>query len=390
MVVIRSMELTQKKTTLSFKQLDGALRTLNPETGKIVSLSHKCTELDKQLPQLLGVSKPILEHVLFCHQEDASWPLMEGAVLKKRFDDIFDSTRYTKAIDVFRKTEKELNMKVKDLKADLAGLSSHRHAAQNFQRELNQYQEQLEQLDEEKKQLAAFIKEAQETQQKAEQIIASMEDLQNEIDTVEQSHVLKAEMVAKQQQILGKDLMNDVESVDQLTKMLREFDQQVAAQGDRVEDLEEQRQSLEREMAILSKQERQLGEQKARLAASQEQKQARCKERYNKMEGMAQAFSLDLQMSSQGGNLSLMDGSFITSQTSAAATTTEVTISKEDMANFFDILRSKERELDEAYNECKARHQAEEDKLVATISDLEARKKSVEAGKFEFQLFCEN
>jgi hypothetical protein len=33
--------------------------------------------------------------------EDASWPLQEGAVLKKRFDGIFDSTRYSKALEIF-------------------------------------------------------------------------------------------------------------------------------------------------------------------------------------------------------------------------------------------------------------------------------------------------
>jgi DNA repair protein RAD50 len=107
MVVIRSMELTQKKTTQTFKQLDGVLRMMDPITGEKVSLSHKCTELDKQIPQLLGVSKPILEHVVFCHQEDASWPLMEGAILKKRFDDIFDSTKYSKALQAFRIVEKD-------------------------------------------------------------------------------------------------------------------------------------------------------------------------------------------------------------------------------------------------------------------------------------------
>ena len=49
-----------------------------------------------QMPELLGVSKAILESVIFCHQEESSWPLQEGSVLKKKFDDIFDSARYTK------------------------------------------------------------------------------------------------------------------------------------------------------------------------------------------------------------------------------------------------------------------------------------------------------
>ena len=36
------------------------------------------------------------------HQEESSWPLQEGAVLKKKFDDIFESARYTKALEVRR------------------------------------------------------------------------------------------------------------------------------------------------------------------------------------------------------------------------------------------------------------------------------------------------
>lgn len=92
------MELSQKKTNATFKQLDGTLRTYDERTNERVTLSHKCSELDKQVPSLFGISKSILDYVLFCHQEDSSWPLMEGSVLKKRFDDIFDSTRYTKAV----------------------------------------------------------------------------------------------------------------------------------------------------------------------------------------------------------------------------------------------------------------------------------------------------
>lgn len=33
---------------------------------------------------------------MFCHQEESSWPLQDGATLKKKFDDIFEATRYTK------------------------------------------------------------------------------------------------------------------------------------------------------------------------------------------------------------------------------------------------------------------------------------------------------
>jgi DNA repair protein RAD50 len=137
------MEVQQKKTNMSFKQLDGVIRTTD-ENGNRVNLSHKCTDLDKQMPSYLGVSKAILEHVVFCHQEDASWPLQEGAVLKKRFDDIFDSTRYTKALDVFSKLKKEYASKVKDIKADMTGYAAHLAAARGFRDQIEGYNEQLE------------------------------------------------------------------------------------------------------------------------------------------------------------------------------------------------------------------------------------------------------
>lgn len=56
---------------------------------------------------LLGVSRPILDNVIFCHQEDSCWPLSEGKVLKSKFDDIFASAQYVKAMDQIKKIRKE-------------------------------------------------------------------------------------------------------------------------------------------------------------------------------------------------------------------------------------------------------------------------------------------
>jgi hypothetical protein len=40
----------------------------------------------------------ILENVIFVHQEDSNWPLSDGQTLKKKFDDIFAATKYTKVL----------------------------------------------------------------------------------------------------------------------------------------------------------------------------------------------------------------------------------------------------------------------------------------------------
>lgn len=51
--------------------------------------------MDREIPALMGVSKAILENVIFVHQDEANWPLQDSSTLKKKFDDIFSATRYS-------------------------------------------------------------------------------------------------------------------------------------------------------------------------------------------------------------------------------------------------------------------------------------------------------
>lgn len=97
--------------------------------NKRTSLSTKCAELDEEIPRLLGVSKAVLENVIFCHQEDSNWPLSEGSNLKKKFDDIFEATRYTKALDNIKTLRKERAINLKVGKAELEGLKNDKERA---------------------------------------------------------------------------------------------------------------------------------------------------------------------------------------------------------------------------------------------------------------------
>jgi DNA repair protein RAD50 len=114
MLVVRNLSVTVKKTGLTMKTLENilALADSNIEKGGKVrhklyifdcaetccfhqrgAISTKCAEIDTEIPHLLGVSKAVLENVIFCHQEDSYWPLAEPSALKKKFDDIFEATR---------------------------------------------------------------------------------------------------------------------------------------------------------------------------------------------------------------------------------------------------------------------------------------------------------
>lgn len=43
----------------------------DPATNEQVALSHKCADMKRVVPELMGVSRAILENVIFCHQEEA-------------------------------------------------------------------------------------------------------------------------------------------------------------------------------------------------------------------------------------------------------------------------------------------------------------------------------
>ena len=107
LVITRNIQLTVKKTARQQKTLEGNLLVI--KDGERTSLSSRVAELDLVMPQRLGVSKAILDSVIFCHQDESLWPMSEPSVLKKKFDEIFEALKYTKAIDNIKQLRKTQN-----------------------------------------------------------------------------------------------------------------------------------------------------------------------------------------------------------------------------------------------------------------------------------------
>lgn len=145
-VAVRSLQVLKKRNKLEYKALEAVLRTTN-SNGEKVSLSMKCSDMDRILPENLGVSPAIVENVIFCHQEDANWPMQEGTVLKKKFDDVFESTRYTKALDALSKSKKEFAGKAKDLKAELMEFGAHLLTAKQYRRDFEVCADNIQHCD---------------------------------------------------------------------------------------------------------------------------------------------------------------------------------------------------------------------------------------------------
>jgi DNA repair protein RAD50 len=123
-VCIRSFQLTQKASKMEFKAIESVLQTINPHTGEKVCLSYRCADMDREIPALMGVSKAVLENVIFVHQDESNWPLQDPSTLKKKFDDIFSATRYTKALEVIKKLHKDQAQEIKNFRLKLENLQT--------------------------------------------------------------------------------------------------------------------------------------------------------------------------------------------------------------------------------------------------------------------------
>ncbi|NXO68364.1 RAD50 protein, partial [Phainopepla nitens] len=139
--VQRSMVCTQKGKTPEFKTLESVIT--RTKHGEKVSLSSKCAEIDREMISALGVSKAVLNNVIFCHQEESNWPLSEGKALKQKFDEIFSATRYIKALEALRQVRLKQSLKVKECQTELKYLKQNKEKAQEIQDHLSNREAQL-------------------------------------------------------------------------------------------------------------------------------------------------------------------------------------------------------------------------------------------------------
>ncbi|KPI94471.1 DNA repair protein RAD50 [Papilio xuthus] len=170
--IARSMKVTalQKKKS-KFQTLDSFLSVID-EKGKTKDISSRCADLDSMMYEQLGVSKAIMNSVIFCHQEDSSWPLDEGKKVKERFDEIFEADKYSDCFERLRKIRKEYETEIKVLEQKVANLTDKKENLDkkkldvvNTESKISEAEIRVAELEQEIKPLAEKIK-AIETLQK--------------------------------------------------------------------------------------------------------------------------------------------------------------------------------------------------------------------------------
>uniref|UniRef100_A0AAZ3R2K2 Zinc-hook domain-containing protein n=1 Tax=Oncorhynchus tshawytscha TaxID=74940 RepID=A0AAZ3R2K2_ONCTS len=194
--VQRSMQATQKGKKTEFRSLEGVITRI--KHGEKVSLSSKCAELDREMISALGVSKAVLDHVIFCHQEESNWPLGEGKPLKNKFDAIFSATRYIKVLETLRQLRLKQSNEVRECQVELKFLKLNKEKALEIRELLASKETQL-----------ASSKDA------VQKIEGQIEPLENRLVDIDEN--------------LGKvmKLDNDIKALDSRKKQMEEDNQEL-------------------------------------------------------------------------------------------------------------------------------------------------------------------
>eukprot|EP01013_Petalomonas_cantuscygni_P009480 TRINITY_DN2231_c0_g1_i1.p1 TRINITY_DN2231_c0_g1~~TRINITY_DN2231_c0_g1_i1.p1 ORF type:complete len:710 (-),score=33.38 TRINITY_DN2231_c0_g1_i1:655-2784(-) len=120
-LVSRSFCVLRMRDKLRFSSQDGALQVCD-SAGSVSSASHKNSELDQLVPDLIGIPAAVLDHVVLCHQEDANWPLSEPRVLKQRFDDLFAAADIVRLCSSLREAHREHSNAIRAIQNQLPQL----------------------------------------------------------------------------------------------------------------------------------------------------------------------------------------------------------------------------------------------------------------------------
>ncbi|RAO65851.1 uncharacterized protein BHQ10_001863 [Talaromyces amestolkiae] len=251
MVATRSLQLTVKKTTRQQKTLEGQLVMV--KDGERTAISSRVAELDQIMPQYLGVSKAILDSVIFCHQDESLWPMSEPSVLKRKFDEIFEAMKYTKAIDNIKALRKKQNEELAKFKIMEQHSKEDKDKADRAEKRSIKLQEEIEALREETHQISQEMRNAAELADKAWK---ESESYAQVIGTLEGKRI-EARSVQSTIDNLKRHLVEIDESDEWLHSTLEHFEskqleyqQQEDAQKERYMDIKEQIESTRDQLGL--------------------------------------------------------------------------------------------------------------------------------------------
>lgn len=288
-VVQRIIQATQKAKKIETKTLDGVITRRNA-AGEKQSVTSKCADLDREMITSLGVSRSVLENVIFCHQEDANWPLSEGKQLKEKFDAIFASTRYVKALETIKKTKKDQDDKLKLFRQETVFLKQHKDKAQQYEADLSELEAKLASSKENVNKIIQDTRPVEEKLNKIDEKSADIFRLQNE----------KTKLSSEKKQIenftdeLLKSIENEFQGSDEeLKRILAEFKEKLEDRELKLAEYEERNKELTKQEERLDKEKSTILVEVGRLEQEAERHEENIRKRDSLIEGYAAEYEFE-------------------------------------------------------------------------------------------------
>ena len=287
-VVTRSFQLTQKTAgKLEKKDLDQVIQTLDDKTGERVSVSRKCADINATVPDMMGVSKAILENVVFVHQEESNWPLGEAATLKKKFDEIFSATKYTKALEHINKLKKEQNQKIKEFRLMKDTLRVKKDHAVKLRKRHDEDKERARAVMERMRALEAEMKEAE----------ARLKDAHEQLEAARTAREKRGRLRARREAIQAENAKRRMnvdnemtDSTEELVRFREEFEEKIAARRRELGTVERDINDARLEIAALEERRERDVRAHGKLSAEAEAHAKRVVERAEFLVGVAERF----------------------------------------------------------------------------------------------------
>ena len=217
MQVVRSFGVTQSRGKLTFQTSDTTLAVKDETTHDITHQTYKVKDADRMMPELLGVSQAVLEHVVFCHQEDCNWPLGPPAEVKRIFDSIFECTRYAAALLRLREQSKFYRDQQKDNETLLARLGECRERARQLQKEVESKESAVAEITARSKEVEPRLLQLQKAINALDDVATQSEKLSDE------AAVLRGRVEEKRRGLQQCNLPPTKHTLEQLREMRDDF-----------------------------------------------------------------------------------------------------------------------------------------------------------------------
>ncbi|KAK9406581.1 DNA repair protein RAD50 [Crotalus adamanteus] len=286
--VQRSMVCSQKGKKTEFKTLEGIITRI--KHGEKVSLSSKCAEIDREMIAALGVSKSVINNVIFCHQEDSNWPLSEGKALKQKFDEIFSATRYIKALETLRQVRLKQGQRVKECQVELKYLKQNKEKAQEIQNQLTGRETQLAASKENVRHIENQLEPLKNSLMEIEQNLVKVTRLDNESKALESRR--------KQMERDNQDLQQKMEKVfqgsdEQLRRMYQNHQKTVREKEKRFTECQRELEAVNKECQRFNREKSELLVEQGRLQLQADRYQQHIRTRDSLIQSLAAQLELE-------------------------------------------------------------------------------------------------